>query len=370
MKRNCSLYSCRWSPAIVWRFLGGLMLLAILLPAALFAMSSITAGDMVITSRLMTMQGNVYVVRGGMKAEQKDSVLEADRGIYDRTIEVVKAFDNVRITQPGSVLTADYLEAFVKEDRIVAQGNPKLVRIVERESKGEDGSVSKRKSRVILTCREVEGFNKENRFLAKGDVHVVEVAYREGETPQEAAENEKSPVSDLKCDSLEMFSREDKAIARDNVLIVTKTLRATGDKAIYLDRENRLIIVGHAHGYQTGREAPGAQEQVSEIYANKIIYYPNEDRTIAVGDVHATVYPKGQQSPFDDDAKKKKKKKKSEGETTATGTASTDSAGEDAEGGDDDRRALEDAASRAGMPTPGPGDLTPVGDAVIEAQSE
>ena len=303
------------------------MLLAAMMAVPLWALTSITAGDMEITSRLMTFQGNVYVARGGMKAIQKDSVLTSDRGIYDRTLEIVKAIDNVTVIQPGSVLTSNYLEAYVKQDRIVAQGNPKLIRIVDREVRGENGEMVKRKARMILTCNEVEGFNKENRYVAKGDVHVIELPYREGETPEEAKENEKSPTSDLKCEVLEMYSNEDKAIARNNVIIVTKTLRATGEKAIYLDRESRLIIVGHAHGFQTGKEAPGAEEQVSEIFANKIIYYTNEDRTIAVGEVHATVYPKGQKSPYEDkDKKEKKKKKKSvEGGETATETADVSS---------------------------------------------
>ncbi len=283
-----------------------------------FAQTSITAGDMVISSKLMTFFKNVYVARGGLTAEQKDSVLTADRGIYDRDLEIVKAIDNVKVTQPGSVLTSDYLEAYVKEDRILARGNPKLVRIVERANQGggEEGSTKVRKTRVILTCNEVEGFNKESRFLAKGNVRVIEVPYRDGETEEEAAENEKSPVSDIVCETLELFSKEDKAIARNDVEIITETLRATGDKAIYLNRENRMIIVGRAHAFQTSKDAGTNSEQVSELYANKIIYYPDEDRTIAVGNVQATVYPSsgGGLRDRDKDKKKKKREKKKTGE--------------------------------------------------------
>ncbi len=277
------------------------------------AQTTVSAGDMEITSKLMTFHKSVYVARGGLKATQKDSVLTADRGIYDRDLEIVKAIDNVEVVQPGSVLTSDYLEAYVKEDRILARGNPRMVRIVEREAKSDSGDASVKKTRVILTCNEVEGFNKENRFLAKGNVHVIEVPYRDGETEEEAEENMKKPVSDIKCETLELFSEEDKAIGRTNVEIITETLRATGDKVIYLNRENRMIIVGHAHAFQTSTDKASKQEQVSELYANKIIYYPDEDRTIAVGDVHATVYPSsggtGQKKDKDKDKDKKKKKK-------------------------------------------------------------
>lgn len=347
------------------------LIVGVALPLA-WALTSITAGDMVITSRLMTFENNIYVARGGLKATQKDTVLTAERGIYDRNLELVKAIDNVEVTQPGSVLTSDYLEAYVKEDRILAKGNPRLVRIVERESRDENGVLTKRKTRVILTCDEVEGFNKENRFLAKGNVHVIEVPYREAETEEEAKANEKEPLSDLVCETLELFSLEDKAIARNNVVIVTKTLRATGDKAIYLDRENRLIIVGHAHAYQTSRESPGAEEQVSELYANKIIYYPNEDRTIAVGDVRATVYPKGAKGPDDrKDQKERKKKKKKE-----AGDGEEDTAEEPSSGKATDQAGRPDQATprRRGTPPPlaerrsklpeglPPGDYTPIGD--------
>lgn len=292
---------------------------ALLLAVPTSAQTSITAGDMVISSKLMTFFKSVYVARGGLKAEQKDSTLIADRGIYDRDLEIVKAIDNVKVIQPGSVMTSDYLEAYIKEDRIVARGNPKLVRIVERASPatpGDDTPPKMRKTRVILTCNEVEGFNKENRYLAKGNVRVIETVYRDGETEEEAAENEKSPVSDLKCEILEIFSNEDKAIARNSVEIVTETLRATGDKAIYLNSENRMIIVGHAHAFQTTKDVGANSEQVSELYANKIIYYPEEDRTIAVGNVQATVYPSSgggaRKKDKDKDKDKKKKKKKTD----------------------------------------------------------
>ncbi|MDD3001787.1 MAG: hypothetical protein PHF29_08530, partial [Candidatus Riflebacteria bacterium] len=274
------------------------------------AETTVAAGDMVITSKLMTFFKNIYVARGGVRAENKDSVMTADRGIYDRDLEIVKAIDNVKVTQPGSVLSSDYLEAYIREDRILARGNPKLVRIMERVStNSETGRSETKKSRIILTCNEVEAFQKENRFLAKGNVRLIEVDFRAGETEEEAAENEKNPVSDLRCEILEMFSGEDKAIARNNVEIFTDTLRATGDKAIYLNAENRMIIVGHAHAYQTTKDKSGNGKQVSELFANKIIYYPNEERSIAVGNVHATVYPGSDTGKKDKDSKDKKKKK-------------------------------------------------------------
>jgi len=356
------------------RTLPALVLFLAASTATVFALTSIMAGNMEITSRLMTFENNIYVAKGGIKATQKDSTLTADRGIYDRTLDLVKAIDNVVVTQPGSTLTSDYLEAYVKEDRMLAKGNPKLVRIVERESRDESGSMSKKKSRVILTCNEVEAFNKENRFLAKGNVHLVEVPYREGETEGEAKENEKDPTSDLVCDSLELFSAEDKAIARTDVVIKTKTLKATGDKAIYLDRENRMIIVGHAHAWQSAKESPGAQEQVSELYASKIIYYPNEDRTIAVGEVHATVYPKGQLPGEDKGNRKERKKKKAkEGKTASdTADASTEETAAVVEsdiGADEEASAQPDDSAQQLTPPADlpPGDYTPIGDGSTDA---
>ncbi|MBF0498616.1 MAG: hypothetical protein HQM09_00660 [Candidatus Riflebacteria bacterium] len=360
---------------LYFRLLSVTLLICALVSCA-WALTSITAGDMEITSKLMTFQNNMYVARGGMKAVQKDSVLTSDRGIYDRSLELVKAIDNVKVVQPSSVLTCDYLEAYVKEDRILGKGNPRLVRITERQSKDENGEITSKKSRLILTCNEIEGFNKENRFLAKGQVHLVEVPYREAETEEDAKENEKKPISDLTCETLEMFSLEDKAIARNNVIIVTKTMRATGDKAIYLDKENRLIIVGHAHAIQSSKEAPTAEEQVSELHATKLIYYPNEDRTIAVGEVHATVYPKGQKAPGDESDKKDKKgkkKKKKEGESeNASEPANVvgKDVGKDVVTGKDTGKSsseASDATSNSEKPPAGlpEGNYTPVGGDII-----
>ena len=337
------------------------------------AQTTITAGDMVITSKLMTFHKNIYVARGGLKAEQKDSVMTADRGIYDRDLEIVKAIDNVKVEQPGSVLTSDYLEAYVKEDRVLARGNPKLVRIVERASQDPSGDEKSKKTRVILTCNEVEAFQKEKRFIAKGNVRVIEVPYREGETEEEAAENEKEPVSDLICEILELFSDEDKAIARNSVEIVTQTLRATGDKAIYLNKENRMIIVGHAHAFQTSKEAGSNAEQVSELFANKIIYYPNEERTIAVGDVHATVYPGGSGPKADkkDDKADKKKKKKTKSSESDDETDGARKPGQNAENPDTAELGTnsEDQTQPANLP---PGDYTKISDeeGVVEASAD
>lgn len=334
--------------------------LMVLLSLSAWALTTITAGDMVITSKLMTFQNNMYVARGGLKATQKDSVLTSDRGIYDRSLELVKAIDNVKVVQPNSTLTCDYLEAYVKEDRLVGKGSPRLERISVRQVRESDGTMASKKTRLILTCNEIEGFNKESRFVAKGQVKLIEVPYREAETEEEAKENEKKPVSNLTCETLEMFSNEDKAIARNDVVIITTTLRATGDKAIYLDRENRIIIVGHAHAWQTSKESPNAEEQVSELFATKIIYYPNEDRTIAVGEVHATVYPKGSKGPSDEEKGKKKKKKKGDDEN-ASGTEGIIPA-EDVVGGPKPGEAAPE-----GLPE---GQYTPVGDGVIDAAAE
>lgn len=282
------------------------------------AQTTVTTGDMVITSKMMTFHNGVYVARGGIKAETRDSTMTADRGIYDQELEVIKAIDNVKVTQPDTVLTSDYLEAYPKEDRLVARGNPKVTRIIEREKNNSEGKTSS-KTRVILTCNEVESFNKEDRFLAKGDVRVIEVEYRDGETEEEAEENEKKPITEITCEYMEMFSKEEKAICRNNVVIVTETLTATGDKAIYLNLSSQVTIVGHAHAQQVSKEKGSNKQQTSELFANKILYYPDEERTIAVGNVHATVYPgsdsgKNKDKDKKKDKKKKKKNKKKKGE--------------------------------------------------------
>ena len=281
------------------------------------AQTTISTGDMDITSKLMTFHNGIYVARGGIKAEQKDSTMTADRGIYDQELEVVKAIDNVKVTQPDTVLTADYLEAYPKEDRLLARGNPKVTRIIERNKNNSDEKGSK--TRIILTCNEVESFNKEDRFLAKGNVKVIEVEYRESETEEEAAENEKKPITQITCEYMEMFSKEEKAICRNDVEIITDTLTATGDKAIYLNLSSQVTIVGHAHAQQVSKEKGTNKNQTSELFANKILYYPDEERTIAVGNVHATVYPGSDSGKKDKDKgkdKKKDKKKKKKAKKT------------------------------------------------------
>ena len=98
-----------------------------------------------------------------------------------------------------------------------------------------------------------------------------------------------------------------------NIVHRGDTLTATGDKAIYLNISKQVTIVGHAHAQQVSSEKGSNKKQTSELFANKILYYPDEERTIAVGNVHATVYPgsdSGKKKNKDKDKKKDKKKKK------------------------------------------------------------
>ncbi|NLM18127.1 MAG: hypothetical protein GX221_10460 [Candidatus Riflebacteria bacterium] len=258
--------------------------------ASLFAQTTVRSGDMVITGRLMTFYKGIYVARGGVEAVQQDRKMTADKGIYDQNLEIIKAMDNVKVEMPDTSMTADYMEVYVKEERVSARGNPRVIKIMERGSTSTEDAQQSKKTRVILTCDEIEGFNREDRFLAKGRVKVVEVNYREGETPEEALENEKKPLTLITSEIMEAYAEENKMVAKNNVEIITETLKATGDRAVYLNDENRIIITGHAHAIQATKEQ-GKTSQTSEVFANKIIYYIDSDRTIAVGNVKATVYP-------------------------------------------------------------------------------
>jgi len=231
-----------------------------------------------------------------------------------------------------------YFEEWYLEDCKLSEGNPKVTRIIERQKKNSSEESSS-KTRVILTCNEVESFNKEDRFLAKGNVRVIEVEYRDSETEEEAEENEKKPITEITCEYLEMFSKEEKAICRNNVVIVTDTLTATGDKAIYLNLSSQVTIVGHAHAQQVSKEKGSNKNQTSELFANKILYYPDEERTIAVGNVHATVYPgsdsgKNKDKDKKKDKKKKKKKAKKSEENSDDESSKVDDSLEDVPAGD------------------------------------
>ncbi len=106
---------------------------------------------------------------------------------------------------------------------------------------------------------------------------------------------------DLKitCDILEVYNTPDKKeteeiVAIGNVFITRGLKRAKGDKAIYLDKLQKIIL--------TGTPKATAWEEANMIEGREMIFLLDKDRFVANDRVRMKIYPK--------DKEKKSKTKK------------------------------------------------------------
>jgi lipopolysaccharide export system protein LptA len=106
---------------------------------------------------------------------------------------------------------------------------------------------------------------------------------------------------DLKitCDILEVYNTKDKKeteeiVALGNVFITRGLKRAKGDKAIYLDKLQKIIL--------TGTPKATAWEEANMIEGREMIFLLDKDRFVANDRVRMKIYPK------DKDKKDKKSK--------------------------------------------------------------
>ena len=106
-------------------------------------------GDMILTADLLegkynkdnkieqlVAKNNVLIVKG-------ESIrANSERAVYESATETVVLTDNPELQQNGSVLTADAIKIFLKEDRSTAEGAVR-VKVVNKEEEGGNSKAPK-----------------------------------------------------------------------------------------------------------------------------------------------------------------------------------------------------------------------------------
>lgn len=140
--------------------------------------------------------------------------LTAERGIYDRTEEIIYVEGNVVVTNSeGSKLLSEELIWFSAEEKITATGNVSVTK--------EDGSE--------LLSDELTWLVKEEILGATGNVRVTA-----------------NDGGKLLSDKLEWFTAEEKVIATGNVKISKDDMRGFGDLAYSKNNFKNFGLLGHA----------------------------------------------------------------------------------------------------------------------------
>jgi lipopolysaccharide export system protein LptA len=107
---------------------------------------------------------------------------------------------------------------------------------------------------------------------------------------------------DLKItsDILEIYNSEDKKetneiIAIGNVIITRDTKKAKGDRAVYLNKQQKIIL--------TGTPNATAWDDKNIIQGKEMIFLLDKDRFVVNDRVRMTIFPKGNESKPDQDKK-------------------------------------------------------------------
>ena len=108
----------------------------------------------------------------------------------------------------------------------------------------------------------------------------------------------------ITSDIMEIYNTEDKKeteeiVAIGNVVITRCSKRAIGDRAVYLDKLQKIILTGAPHAT--------AWEEDNMIEGRELIFLMEQDRFIANEKVRMKIYPKDEEN----DPKEKSPKKKS-----------------------------------------------------------
>ncbi|GEM_PF-5896853 len=167
--------------------------------------------------------GGKFEMEGDVNVVQKDLTLSGDRGEYFATSEISIMYGNVVARTKDSVLRCGYLKSFLKVRRHYAQGSPRLIRF----EKGKKGIVT-----LDLTADEIEIYDSEKKLIARGNVRLVRSGGGEDAV--------------LTSDMLEYYQERNLTVAIGNVKVDRKNMTVYGDKLFYDHEKDTVEVEGNA----------------------------------------------------------------------------------------------------------------------------
>jgi lipopolysaccharide export system protein LptA len=255
-----------------------------------------TRGSMVIRSEIMDVfntgspgeaesitkivaRGNVIFEHGARKAS-------GDTATYFASDRKVVLIGNARAWEGEDVVKGHKMTMYLNEDRSVVEGGPNqrvevtihsrsnnpLLPLPGESETGELGQTETSPIHVVADRMEVD--HKQNVVLFEGKVVTTGRDFR------------------MDSDVLEVFNaqktdgRVSKIVSRGHVRIVQESKVATGDKAVYYEKERKFVLTGNAKAWDQRNVVAGSRMEI----------FLDEDKSIVLGDekqrVKVTLYPK------------------------------------------------------------------------------
>lgn len=286
------------------------------------------AGDVAVVQRATALRADEvrYEIRskvayasGGVVLVQEESTVRAERMTlkHDGRTQDVFAEGKVTLEQPGTVLTADFLSANLITKRAEAKGAVRLVRAPQNASSQDRLAAALGQEPTEITAPKMILRWDVNKVLAEGGVVITQpgktarahrMIYSEmkgrieldGSVVVEQSSGQwlvkggvlEAPADEqtrkaletstvLRCDRLVILLKERDMQATGHVVVEQRGRSATGERALYTDKDRRIVVTGNVHM---------RDEDGSQLRAEKVVISLVDETFEAMGNVE-TEFP-------------------------------------------------------------------------------
>lgn len=225
------------------------------------------------------------LARGNVRFEHEAKRATGDKAVYLAQEGKVVLTGNTRAWDGENEVTGHQMTLYIDEDKsVVIGGEDRRVEVTlkPRDVEGRrfpspaarNGNASRElDSPIYVTADRMEADHKQKTVFFEGKVIAKQADFR------------------MDSDELEVFdsgrgeSQLSKLVARGNVRLDRGGKIATGDKAIYYERERKFLLTGHARAQEKGNIVTGTRMEI----------YIDQDKSVVLGDgkeqVEVTIYP-------------------------------------------------------------------------------
>lgn len=214
---------------------------------------------------------DVLVLEGHVRLAKGDTVLSGQHMKWLRSRRTLEISGDVSVQNKTSRLSSEHLLYDLEEDAVTAWGRPRL-RQSSNQGLGED---------VVMRAVQLRLFPGEGRVEAIED---VEVEQTRGQGAERAIEMR------VTCRVAEVLARGKRNIFKGDVRVETPDIGAEAGRMLFEQESRRVYLLDGARVWNYDSRG----RRLDELQGDKVIYFLDEARTVALGGVRATVIPEGE----------------------------------------------------------------------------
>lgn len=212
----------------------------------------------------------VMVLEGHVRVAKGTSTLSGERLTWNRADETLEIRGDVVVADKDFRLTADHMLYDLADDAATAWGRPRVV----QDKAGATGE------KVVLRAVQLRLFPGEGRVEAIEDVLVEQTA-------RPAGAREDRIEMQVTCRVAEVLARGRRNIFKGDVRVNTPDITAEAGRMLYEQESRRVYLLDGARVWNYDSDG----KPLDELRGDKVIYFLDEGRTIALGGVRAAVHP-------------------------------------------------------------------------------